>query len=44
MPFYDGDALYVHMNAEHYSCYVCTRAGVPHLYFNDAAELHRHFA
>ena len=37
--FFGVDEQYTHMNRNHYTCHVCQRAGVLHLYFKDGQEM-----
>lgn len=43
IPFYGDDELYHHMIHEHFTCYVCQRAGVPHWYFQNLVALLEHY-
>jgi hypothetical protein len=40
--FYGDDELWGHMQQHHFLCQLCQRAGIPHLYFVNAAALREH--
>ena len=42
--FFDGDALYDHMRAQHATCHVCETSGARHRYFADSGALWHHIA
>lgn len=41
--FYDTSALFIHLNKEHYTCFLCEAQGVKFKYFHQYANLQEHF-
>ncbi|OSX73817.1 hypothetical protein BU14_0326s0011 [Porphyra umbilicalis] len=40
---YDEDALFAHLTRDHYSCFLCERAGRYHEYYRNYASLEAHY-
>lgn len=41
--FYDRTALFVHLTQDHYSCHICSKAGIQYRYYSDYNALENHF-
>jgi hypothetical protein len=41
--YYDKDALFVHLQKDHFTCHLCDKAGIRYRYYNDYDSLEEHF-
>ena len=41
--FYDNTALFLHLTKDHYTCFICEKAGIKFLYFRNYDKLQDHF-
>ena len=41
--YYDKNALFLHLQKDHYSCHICDRNGIQFRYYNDYPSLEDHF-
>jgi hypothetical protein len=42
--FYDSTLLFLHLNKEHYTCFLCDQQGIKFKYFADYTRLEQHFS
>lgn len=41
--YYDKDALFVHLQKDHFTCHLCDKMGIRYRYYNDYNSLETHF-
>jgi hypothetical protein len=41
--YYDKDALFFHLQKDHFTCHLCERAGIRYRYYSDYNSLEEHF-